>query len=352
MTLPRLYLIQIFRGLAALAVVLLHINQSSKFYLNINWLNGIFLGGWFGVDFFFVLSGFIIFYVHHKDLENQTNIKSFFKKRFVRIFPIYWILASVYLFFLISTGKLNWSDHYIYIIKSYLLIPPFTSPFLGVAWSLVFECFFYVIFGIGIFLGLRIMKYVLIVWLSLILIANTWSFPFSSSFIFNNFILEFLFGCIVSYHFVYNRSKIIINPNLFIYLGVVILFCMYLITLYTDLGTKASLASRFGYGIASSLLIYGAAMFNRLKDVKINKFWLTLGDASYTLYLIHPIVLGISYKSIAFFLKNHLYLNEFFGFLVLIITLIVGVFFHIYIEKKVIIFFSDKFSLKKKTLID
>ncbi len=349
---PKFKLIQVQRGLAALAVILLHINQSTKFYLNISWLNGIFVGGWFGVDFFFVLSGFIIFYVHHKDLENRTNIKLFFKKRFVRVFPIYWILASVCLFFLIFTGKLNWSDDFIYIIKSYLLIPQLTSPFLGVAWSLVFECFFYVIFGIGIFLGLRIMKYVLIVWLFLILVANTWSFPFSSSFIFSNFILEFLFGCIVSYHFIYNRNKIIINPNLFIYLGVFILLCMYLITLNTDFGTKASLASRFGYGIASSFLIYGAANFNTVNDKKINKFWLKLGDASYTLYLIHPIVLGIAYKSTAHFLKNHLYLSDYFGFFILSIVVIIGVFFHIYVEKKVIIFFSNRFSLKKKTLLD
>lgn len=348
----KLSLVQVLRGLAALIVVLHHINSSTQFYLQSNWLNGFFKVGWFGVDFFFVLSGFIMFYIHHKDLENRTNVKLFFKKRFTRIFPIYWIIATIYLFFLISTGKLFFITDFSFIIKSYLLIPQLKMPFLFVAWSLVYECFFYLIFGLGLFFGLKIMKLILFFWITLIFLFSFFISDFKDLFLFNNFILEFLFGCIFGYKFVYGKSKFSINAKLIFFIGLIILIGISIITYYTDFFLKSSISSRLGYGIASSLLIYGAAIFNRLNNIKINKFYLLLGDASYTLYLIHPIVLGLAYKSTAHFLKSHSYLSDFFGFLVLIIAVIVGVFFHIYIEKKVIVFFSDRFSLKKKTLLD
>lgn len=344
---PKLKLIQILRGFAALVVVLLHVNQSTKFYLNINWLNGIFIGGWFGVDFFFVLSGFIMVYIHHKDLENRKNIISFFKKRFIRIFPVYWFIASIYLFFLFYTSKLVWSNDYIYIIKSYLLLPSSISPFLGVAWSLVYECFFYFIFGLGLFLGLKIMKYILITWLILIIVFSFFTSQSNPTFIFNNFILEFLFGCIVGYHFVYNKNKFSNKPKIFIFSGLIILVCMYIFTLFTEFAIKSSIESRFGYGIASALIIFGAANFNSIKDNKINNILLKFGDASYTLYLIHPIVLGIAYKSTSFYFKNHLNFVNLFGFFVLLIVIIISVFFHIYVEKKVILFFSNLLSIKK-----
>jgi exopolysaccharide production protein ExoZ len=56
--------LQIARAIAALIVVLHHITGAGTFYLNFNPVGGIFMVGWNGVDFFFVLSGFIIYYIH------------------------------------------------------------------------------------------------------------------------------------------------------------------------------------------------------------------------------------------------------------------------------------------------
>jgi exopolysaccharide production protein ExoZ len=89
----KLDLIQFLRGMMAIIVVLHHISGAMFFYLNKNWVYDIFSVGWFGVDFFFVLSGFIMVYAHKEDYILRTNVAKFFKKRFTRIYPTYWIIA-------------------------------------------------------------------------------------------------------------------------------------------------------------------------------------------------------------------------------------------------------------------
>ena len=86
--------IQMLRGIFASIVVLHHITAATIFYVNNNWMGGIFRVGWFGVDFFFVLSGFIMVFMHKNDLINRTNIRKFYLKRFIRIYPIYSLCRS------------------------------------------------------------------------------------------------------------------------------------------------------------------------------------------------------------------------------------------------------------------
>ena len=49
--------------------------------------------GSIGVDFFFVLSGFIIMYIHQHDVKNVTSAIKYVSKRFLRVFPVYWAVA-------------------------------------------------------------------------------------------------------------------------------------------------------------------------------------------------------------------------------------------------------------------
>jgi len=93
-------LLQVYRGLAALMVVLLHaqdiINRNIE--LHKDSLLKIFTFGWIGVDFFFVLSGFIIFYVHQSDIGQVKKFKQFIIKRLLRIYLIYWIVLFAKVF--------------------------------------------------------------------------------------------------------------------------------------------------------------------------------------------------------------------------------------------------------------
>ena len=55
-------------------------------------LFGLFRFGHAGVDFFFVLSGFIIYYIHQGEIGQQRFLPAYLYKRFARIYPTYWIV--------------------------------------------------------------------------------------------------------------------------------------------------------------------------------------------------------------------------------------------------------------------
>lgn len=329
----KLDLIQMLRGIMAIIVVLHHITGSYVFYLNHNWLNGIFSVGWVGVDFFFVLSGFIMVYAHKEDYVNRTNIVTFFKKRFLRIYPIYWVIASISLCLMLVSHKLSLPTDGSYILKSLLLIPDTKAPFLIVAWSLIFECFFYLVFGIGIYFGVKVMKYFFLTWLVIIIVSNFITLPTSNLFIFNNFILEFIFGCIVGYLFAFNSNTYNFKPATLIWVGCIILVAMWIVCLNSNFGLKQSIESRLVYGLSASLIILGLANLSTQNKVKTAAIFLLLGNASYVLYLIHPIVLAVVFKASVSFLNKYDSLVLFFGVFVFLICLTVGIFFHLMVEK-------------------
>jgi len=335
----KLGLIQVFRGFAAISVVLFHILTASVFYFKTTWLNGVFSAGSVGVDFFFVLSGFIMMYIHYGDLINRSNVKAFFLKRFIRIYPIYWIIASVYLFFQLYTGKYSIKTNLVFIIKSYLLIPQAVDPFLFPAWSLIFECFFYIIFGTCLLLGIKWSKYVFAGWLLLILIGQIIDIPFFHQMSFSPLILEFLFGCFIGYIFHTYSNRIKEYDNGIFYSGLALMVIVWILgSFFLTLPVKKSLWSCMIYGSISSLLILGSALKDTNGTIRLPNILLLIGESSYTIYLSHQIVLGLVYKkSVLLFSKNFTTgLLNIIGIIAFILAVIVGIIFHEAIEKKLL----------------
>jgi len=83
--------LQVFRGFAALAVVSHHAALSTNGFVGTlpEPFTTFFNMGHFGVDFFFVLSGFIIMYVHMDDNCTPTALQRYTFKRLSRIYPAY-----------------------------------------------------------------------------------------------------------------------------------------------------------------------------------------------------------------------------------------------------------------------
>src|SRR5262249_9117978 len=90
---PQLDGIQAARGIAALLVVAFHLTGLSQRLWNQTFAGGFFAFGWAAVDLFFVLSGFIIYYVHGRDIVRPERLRPYAWRRFARIYPIYAIVT-------------------------------------------------------------------------------------------------------------------------------------------------------------------------------------------------------------------------------------------------------------------
>ena len=103
------------------------------------------------VDFFFVLSGFIIFGAHRDDISKPRSLPSYLTKRFIWIYPTFWmIFAAVFLgaWVVPSLRSTLPSDAGI-VLKTLLLLPQHGgSPVIVVAWSLQYEVLFYLFFAL------------------------------------------------------------------------------------------------------------------------------------------------------------------------------------------------------------
>lgn len=140
------------RGLAALLVVMFHF---SFMYLGkVEPYNTIFLNGGFGVDLFFLISGFIIAYVTK---NTNTKVSHFFIKRFFRIYPLFFLILVVSCILLERYNVHPLRS----MIKSGLLIlqdynrpaPEFDFNLIGPAWTLSYEIWFYFVFGISMLIN-------------------------------------------------------------------------------------------------------------------------------------------------------------------------------------------------------
>ena len=97
-----------------------------------------------GVDLFFVISGFLIGSILFKEYKRTKtlNFKSFYLRRFLRLFPVYFFSMIIALYFLDGNGSERWTTAWSnliyvnnYVFKSYM----------GWTWSLAIEEQFYIV---------------------------------------------------------------------------------------------------------------------------------------------------------------------------------------------------------------
>ncbi|MBK6634349.1 MAG: acyltransferase [Chitinophagaceae bacterium] len=144
----KLYLVQLLGGIASLLVLLKHTTVLVKVKWGASFWRGSFCFWRLRVDIFFVLSGFIITYTSMKALNNPSNFVGFLRRRFIRIFIVYWIITSIFLLLqqLLPSFFNNLYEYSIFnVLSTYLLLPEHTMV-NGVSWSLSNEVFFYFLF--------------------------------------------------------------------------------------------------------------------------------------------------------------------------------------------------------------
>ena len=129
--------LDLFRGIAGYGVAICH------FYYYLYDLNNFQFYSIFFVEFFFILSGFVLFSQLKKVYDNSKNIKIFYFRRWLRTIPLYVVALACY--------SILFSKFDIDTLKYLFFIQKISENFLeldyfSIAWSLSVEEFFYFIF--------------------------------------------------------------------------------------------------------------------------------------------------------------------------------------------------------------
>jgi exopolysaccharide production protein ExoZ len=286
MTPRSLNTLQAGRAAACLAVLLFHTNFTLSLpkYLGRE-VFPIFGVGGAGVQFFFVLSGFVILLVHQKDIDKPSKVAEFLWKRFRRVYPLLWIvlLLVIPVFLLVpsyGTGKeLGFGS----IVPAFLLSPAPQDYLLKPMWTLRHEVLFYLIFCVSIWrrqIGFAAGG----IWIALSAIVPWFHLDFPWSFFFSSNHLLFAFGMLACLAF--KSAQVPRSAALIATVAGAIAFAnVWFADLYRVLPIRDAL--NVLYGLAAALMVLGLAVLERDWGLRVPGTLTFLGEASYSIYLVH-----------------------------------------------------------------
>ncbi len=342
-------LIQILRGFAAISVMFYH---ASRHYQeeNLVFFNGFFKHGFFGVDLFFVLSGFVIYSSSRKYLENGNYI-DFLKKRILRIYPSYWsflLLPLTLLFFIAPRFIADVAGfEFLNYLKVFFLF--FDHPQVSqITWTLSFELYFYLMFFLIIFN--KNFKYLIMVILVLASVNLIDKSLFSdlkfTKYLISPMILEFFVGILI----VLIVDTIKTNKKYWFISLMILSIILFVFIAYLSNNSIINISKHnrvLNFGIASFLLILSLVLFEKFNNIKCSKILILVGDASYVLYLIHSVILSIFDNKLILSGKLIVVSQQFTTILACVFIIFISVFIHLIIEKPMLKYLN-KFLFKKQ----
>jgi peptidoglycan/LPS O-acetylase OafA/YrhL len=293
----KLLAIEAARGIAALLVAFFHgthvveLTQPGRGAP----FGGFFSFGHAGVPFFFVLSGYIIYYIHHADLDRPGRLGSFAWKRATRIYPLYLIVMVLVTAKTWFAGGFAWD----YWVKSVLLLPQGQLPMLVQSWTLVHEVQFYALFGLAIW-RVRVSRWVLLAWALLFCTARAVDlhlppglFGDTVRTLASPYNLLFLIGMGVAWIL---RHRTVPFPRLLALAGGLAFLGTGLVEnsgIYQSMA-EHGLVPVLLYGVSSACIIMGLVAAETAGSLRMGRSGALLGALSYPLYLTHGIAISIT----------------------------------------------------------
>jgi exopolysaccharide production protein ExoZ len=285
--------VQILRGLAAFAVVFHHASGTLMGLHGPNGAEWIMIAGAAGVDIFFVISGLIMYHTTFGDGRRPISPSKFLAKRITRIYPLYWVcllgMLALKLGGLLKTYELTIGG----LIESIFLMPS-GRLLLGVAWTLVYEMLFYLIFAallpfrsalvsaLGCAIGI----------VSLLLLAPLIPDPTFSSFFSHPVMLEFVLGLGLGW-LLHRKGSALpggkMRPSL-VAAAVILILLASAYAPERNGGELVGFSRLLFWGLPAAVIVAAMLTFQR-KPGRLAAGAIALGAASYALYLTHPFII-------------------------------------------------------------
>lgn len=235
------------------------------------------LGVW-GVELFFVISGFVI-------LPSVVRYApgEFALRRFFRIYPLFFVFTLLFVILNAATNAYPHNNDPVSVISGFLFLNLFTQTeqLTPNAWSLTFEVMFYLL-ACGTYfawkrLGNRLLAVVMLVLCFMFLIR----WPIAAFFIFG-----------VGIRILYDRG-ISISEKLARPLEIVaILACIVFASTNHFSYSQADMASGYlpwAIMVSTAFYFFLAVQPTSLTTMALkHRFWIYIGTVSYSLYLVHP----------------------------------------------------------------
>lgn len=289
--------VQALRAVAALLVLAFHVYAVEGKYFGQHVVPAV-LGafGTCGVDLFFVISGFVMTTVTRGQFGSFQSAAGFLMRRAMRIYPIYWVYSLIVLAVMIVMPQwVNASaGHHAEIVRSFLLLPSDTLPLLLQGWTLEYEIFFYVVFAVLLAcLPERLLVIALLGWAAATCGLKFWLASGHGAgpairLAGDPLVLEFIMGCFCALTWTAIRKP---WPLLFIAAGVVAL-CVS-VAVGDRIGSPLVVQWRSVYfGVPAFFAVLGAVSLEGRMNRVAPKALRVLGDASYSLYLSHVLVIS------------------------------------------------------------
>ena len=283
---PKLIGLQYLRAIAATLVVLFHAAVNTKLPFGF---------GTFGVDIFFVLSGFLMWTI----TDERTRPWAFLRDRVRRVVPAYWVATTV-VFVGVSLGMFrNTKGGVSHLIESLAFIPHFSPtngklyPLLLPGWTLNYEMFFYALFALTLFLSRRWQPVLIsLLFLGLAVIGHmTKPADALGRFYTDAIILEFAMGMWLGILWKSGWRSPIGIPTLFLVaaLGFVAAYFA---------GTGSWRILRFG--MPALVIVTAVLLIETERPLRRWRFPELLGDASYSIYLWHSLFIAAALKCLFF----------------------------------------------------
>lgn len=251
--------------------------------------------GHFGVDLFFVLSGFLMTYLHRRDFGCPDASQEFLRRRIIRIVPLYWLLSAaglLLLAFVPSVFSYHKSIELGWMVGCFAFIPwpmsdGFSSPIIGTGWTLDYEMYFYAIFALALLFrsGLRTLCAAMCASVALGLVFTP-QHPWAQL-VTGPLLLEFVLGVLVAFcaRYLTQRTAVAL-------MGIAIALILSGGDPYAQ-SSHQELTRVWCWGIPCALLLASTVHLAPSCQGRIGRFLVLLGDASYSIYLFQVFALPV-----------------------------------------------------------